>query len=150
MIRTDRLLVCEFSHLTATPSCAIMLTLGKIGQNPILSQYGRPLYHIRLPLSIYFFHFLPGIFPGIFIAPIPFVGDGFPVPREAKRLLYKNTPPAEPGGRRNASPTKTYPRLHRSRGHSLYRLYFCGTLDKTKQLPSAFSCRVITIFVPLG
>ena len=69
MIRTDRLLVCEFSHLTATPSCAIMLTLGKIGQNPILSQYGRPLYHIRLLLSIYFFQFLPGIFPGIFYCP---------------------------------------------------------------------------------
>lgn len=69
MIRTDRLLVCEFSHLTATPSCAIMLTLGKIGQNPILSQYGKLLYHIYTSLSIYFFQFLPGIFPGYFLLP---------------------------------------------------------------------------------
>ena len=69
MIRTDRLLVCEFSHLTATPSCAIMLTLGKIGQKPIFSQYGKLLYHIYFLLSIYFYQFLPGIFPGIFYFP---------------------------------------------------------------------------------
>lgn len=103
MIRTDRLLVCEFSHLTATPSCAIMLTLGKIGQNPILSQHGRPLYHIRLPLSIYFFQILPEIFRVFFIASIPHCRGRCPHRPAAN-------PPPFPGGCRHP-PLHTMPQI---------------------------------------
>lgn len=143
MIRSDRLLVCEFSHLTATSACGIMLTLGKIGQNPILSQYGRLLYHTVDFLSIYFFQFLPGIFPGIFYCNSIRAHRDAPVHTSPQGRL-KNRPQQD--GRHTIPPLQNTPPAEIGRG---VQAYCCTTLDRIKQPPSGFACIVITIFTPL-